>query len=459
MSNKYQLKFNNLDGSTGFLGLGKNVSFLENMCDGICFKYKVPASQTTTTLKLMSNFASGRNGTSWGILQVELSEPVDEYITIVVENSVKTYTMIITPGKKIGGSIEAFDGDYTVKKIEVYRNKQLIYSITNGCKDYIGKTSHATDSYGVSARVEPTHSFSLTCENETVYVTPLIKKESNNTEGISAYMPAVRYNGEVYTVGVKLSDSQESTENNIKNINKYIPTDEADISEEVKKDIVEESKDYILDSTHTGVSFGKNGEGDAVYVRHLKFEKDNGDGTSTTTNGMVWVNVKDGEEVVEMPIRNKDGEIIDYVAVAKDKETGEIGDVGSSGITDNGGGESYRIFSLDDGSTVAISEDGSITINSGKNSPNGNTTTWNPTGNTTESGNPTYTQGTYNPENPFGGETEFDSSWFEGEDSGGSGSESGSESGGDNTGDGEEIPSVTPDGGTGDDINGNPINP
>jgi len=419
MSNTYQINFNNSNGTKGFVELVKNVNFLESMCDGIYLKYKVPASTTETTMTLLWGFISIDL-----VFSISLTEPVDEYITVVLnivnDDTNELYsTMCICPaGAKFAEAPINVDASYmySAKSIYVYVGKRLVLSaeghdeiLNNIINLWMASTDLSIvrylDANGNEISKSELNTHKLTCNDETLYIAPLVKTEFTNSYDTRVYLPAVRYNGVIYTPGVKITNTEEPTENDIKDIDKHIPVIDVDIPEEVKKDIVKEQtvqNIYVIG----GGAYEKDGS--ILYMKMMFI----GDHTSldSVTPVRLLVDVKSGEEVVEMPIRDKDGNIIDYIMLAKDKETGEIGDVTTAVPWS---GDTYSFKTLDDGSTVAIGKDGSITINTGQNRESGNTITYYPTGGTSESGNPLYSGGGYNPENPYGGETEFDPSWFD----------------------------------------------
>lgn len=247
-----KFEYNTPNGGKGSLTLMKNVVFNSSMCDGIYLKTRVPASTTTTTIKLYRNYASGRNGSHYGRLSVELSEAVDEYLTIIILKSSGNESIIITPGKTTATSQNDFDS-INPSRIVVYRNKGAVYDITSNTDSYIGAISHATDSYGADAKVEPTNSFTLTCNDETIYVYPLCKGfeiESNEDDKISSiHLPVFRYNGEIYYPTIKITNDKKDT---ISKVVGYIPDVIGDKIKE-KEEITEEDAgaedtgDYVFD--------------------------------------------------------------------------------------------------------------------------------------------------------------------------------------------------------------------
>lgn len=378
----YKLMYNTPNGGKGSLGLIKNCTFNNSMCDGIYLKQRVPPYTTETEL-FISQGSVGYDSAGTLVSQnpamcVYVTKPVDEYITVVInytfidiwgsgETVKSTKVYMLPPQKDFAYSEPLIWTAYcTFNDVYIYVGKRLAYKFEGDteCKNfkdtYFG--ARKADSFGITTG--NTHKgFPLTCNNETLYVFPLCKdfKLSNNNDNkiSSLHIPAFRYKGEIYYPIAKISNKKEDVLN--KAIG-YIPSfigdklkEDLELSDE---DIMAEDTDglgdtYQEDSTEGNINstdfeafwgyMWSDVQEGGLFVGDVRYEQvsvegsdsngwvgvmlpyifsDGGDSPNVAENGNMIIGFDSSKfpdgKITQMPLRDEDGKLSGYILVADD---------------------------------------------------------------------------------------------------------------------------------------------
>ena len=264
----YKLTFNTFNGGKGSLGLMKNWSFNNSMCDGLCIKYKVPPKLIDVGIRFYNYYVDTYiNGNSTrietGLKRVELSTPVDEYITISykgyeiryvgvvgIETKIEVSgTCIIPPSKGYIETSDMFGDAVNLTMLIIYANKRAVYYSENEAElaefknKYYGEYTRSVEDLEGTGNVITGYPFKSLAESTYVY--PLCKSkptiESDGDELLSLHLPAYRYNGEIYYPMLKITNNKSDSLNKVVG---YLPDNIADqiIEEEGldKEDVVAE---------------------------------------------------------------------------------------------------------------------------------------------------------------------------------------------------------------------------
>lgn len=264
----YKLSFNTLNGGKGTLGLMKNWAFNNSMCDGLCIKQRVPPKLIDVGISFYNYYVDTYiNGESarfeTGLKRVELSAPVDEYITISykgyeikyvgavgIETKIEVSgTCIIPPSKGYIETSDMFGDAVNLTMLIIYANKRAVYYSENEAELAEFKNKYYGEYVRKVEEIEGTGNditgYPFKSLAESTYVFPLCKSkpiiESDGDELLSLYLPAYRYNGEIYYPMIKITNEKNDSLNKVVG---YLPDNIADqIIEEAgldKEDVVAE---------------------------------------------------------------------------------------------------------------------------------------------------------------------------------------------------------------------------